>query len=1559
MFQVLCGSLSGFPGLRIAQAASRAGQIGCVALDYATPDDARKLLDTMVLSGVEFTVSLLRLTPELLDVLTDYAGRGLTRVVLSDAVTPELPMDLAALKRLALTPIVEVRSLEEAEAAQSAGADALIVKGNESGGLVGEETTFILLQRVVPNISIPVFARGGMGLHTAVAAVIAGASGIVLDWQLALCEESDVPVEVKARVARMDGSETALLGQSCGMRYRAFARPGEAAYAELKELEDTRLHAESDAAEIQEWKAAVELQTKQNRLLLIGQDGAFASRLAAEHQTVSGICRAIHAAAFHHLRLAREQKAIREESPFAEAHGTRYPIFQGPMTRVSDRAAFALAVADGGGLPFLALALMRGPQVRPLLEETHQQLGDRPWGVGILGFVPKELRDEQLAEVLKVRPPFAIIAGGRPDQAQALEKEGIRTYLHLPSPELLRMFLESGARRVIFEGRECGGHVGPRSSFVLWELMIETILTHLAGSRDRAADYHVVFAGGIHDGLSAAMVSALAAPLAEKGVRIGVLLGTGYLFTREAVSSGAIVEGFQGEALACRETILLESGVGHATRCAGTPFGEQFDREKRRLIKEGRSKEEIREALEMLNLGRLRIASKGIGRDTSNPDGTPAYVQVDDESQRREGMYMIGQVAALRHEVCTIADLHHGVSRAADHLDVAAAKVVDSRRASVSSGASAARPATDIAIIGIACVLPKAQDLTSFWQNIVNKVNAIEEIPKDRWDVDVYFDADRRAPDKIYSRWGGFLGPVAFDPARFGMPPNSVPSVDPLQLLMLELSSRALEDAGYANRPFDREHTAVIVGAGGGVGELGLGYGFRSLLPYYMTQAGGTVADASDLTRDLAHRLPTWTEDSFAGLLLNVIAGRVSNRLDLGGPNYTVDAACASSLAAVRLGISELESRSSNLAIVAGADTMQSPFGYMCFSKTQALSPTGQCRTFDETGDGIVISEGVAVAVLKRLEDATRDGDRVYAVIKGIGASSDGKDKGMTAPRPAGQIRALERAYEKAEVAPNTVGLLEAHGTGTVVGDRTEVESLTTFFSGAGAETQSCALGSVKSLIGHTKCTAGIAGLVKTALALHHKVLPPTGGVTKPNSKANFVQSPVYVNTEARPWLARLDGAPRRAGVSAFGFGGTNFHAVLEEAAPNGSSASPTQVLRDWPAELFLWKGDSPDAILGALGLLASSLANGAQPRLADLAAAVCREHDKATGPHCLAIVAGSLEDLRSKIEAAGAAVRKRDSFFRDPRGIYYSAEPLAAGKVGFLFPGQGSQRPNMLLDLSIAFPFIRDVFERADASLGHSLKKPLSAFIFPPPTFTEEAKNATDTALKQTNVAQPAVGAADMAMYRLLSSLGIQPDMAAGHSYGEFAALCAAGAIPVRRSDAHFRGARPLHSRGRHGRARNDGSSRRRRIGRRSGGEGDRRRGDREPEFAPANGDFRHGTGYRRGAATLRDQEYLLPSVSGFVCVSFQPRGRSPGTARPVAGEIVCAARGHSGLFQYHGSATLEGSGGDSQAACRAPGPAGPVCRRSTGDVRGRRQGVHRGRSWKSADGPCGTDAW
>ena len=390
------------------------------------------------------------------------------------------------------------------------------------------------------------------------------------------------------------------------------------------------------------------------------------------------------------------------------------------------------------------------------------------------------------------------------------------------------------------------------------------------------------------------------------------------------------------------------------------------------------------------------------------------------------------------------------------------------------------------------CLLPKAPNVRAFWANILNKVDAIGEIPKERFNIDLYYDPDRKAKDKIHSRWGGFLDPVPFDPMRYGIPPNALPSIDPLQLLALVTVDQALRDAGYHDREFPRQKTSVILGLSGGLGDVGLQYAVRSMLQQFISKPPA----------ELLQELPEWTEDSFAGLLLNVAAGRVANRFDLGGVNFSVDAACASSLAAVYLAARELADHSSDMAIVGGVDTAQSPFGYLCFAKAQALSGRGRCRTFDESADGIAISEGISMMVLKRLEDAERDGDRIYAVIKGVAGSSDGKGSSMTAPRLEGQILALQRAYAQAGIRPSTVGLMEAHGTGTYAGrcQRTGRRGRACFRPMAPTPA-SCAIGSVKSMVGHTKSAAGITGLMKVALALYHKTLPPTLHVEKPNPK--------------------------------------------------------------------------------------------------------------------------------------------------------------------------------------------------------------------------------------------------------------------------------------------------------------------------------------------------------------------------------------------------------------------------------------------------------------------------
>lgn len=453
----------------------------------------------------------------------------------------------------------------------------------------------------------------------------------------------------------------------------------------------------------------------------------------------------------------------------------------------------------------------------------------------------------------------------------------------------------------------------------------------------------------------------------------------------------------------------------------------------------------------------------------------------------------------------------------------------------------ASQAGSGIAIVGMSCILPGADSLTQYWENILNCRVAITQIPPERFDSQKYFSRKRRDRDCIYSKWGGFLNPVQFNPVEFGIPPSSLPYIDAMQLLALRIVRDALNDSGYAGGDFANDNTAVVVAASGGFGELGQAYVFRSLLPLLnLDERRASWPPESGTV------IPPWTSQSFPGLLVNLTAGRVANRFDLGGPNYVVDAACASSLAALRMAMYELESGATKMVIVASTDTNQSPFAYLCFSRVQALSPSGRCCPFDESADGTVISEGAAALVLKRLEDAVRDGNRIYAVVKGVGASSDGRAKGLTTPDSRGQRVALERAYSRAEVAPCSIRLIEAHGTSTVLGDLAEAAALIGFFESRSAAPASIAVGSVKGNIGHSKAVAGLAGLIKTALALYHRILPPTVSLSKPIT--SFTQTvPIYLNTVPQSWERSSRETPLRAGVSAFGFGGTNFHAVLEE----------------------------------------------------------------------------------------------------------------------------------------------------------------------------------------------------------------------------------------------------------------------------------------------------------------------------------------------------------------------------------------------------------------------------
>lgn len=457
----------------------------------------------------------------------------------------------------------------------------------------------------------------------------------------------------------------------------------------------------------------------------------------------------------------------------------------------------------------------------------------------------------------------------------------------------------------------------------------------------------------------------------------------------------------------------------------------------------------------------------------------------------------------------------------------------------------------DVAIIGMSCVFPGASDVTTYWENILGKVDAVTD-PPDDWEGLEHYDPASTANDRIYCKAGGWLKDVSFTPTEFGIMPVAVDGADPDHFLGLALAHRALEDAGYADAAFDRTRAEVIVGRGTYINRA-----FTNQLQHCLV-IDQTIAllkqlhpqhtdhELRAIKDGLKTALAPFAADTAPGLVPNVMTGRIANRLDFMGPNFTVDAACASSLVALELAVQDLRSGKADLSLVGGANVATAAPTFMLFCQLNALSRREEIRPFDRDADGTILGEGYGMIVLKRAEDAFRDGDRVYALVKSIGVASDGRAQSVLSPRIDGEELAIRRAYEAGGVVPSSVGLIEAHGTGTIVGDAVEVQALTRVFGLRNGRSPSCALGTVKSMIGHLIPAAGIAGVIKAALALHHKVLPPTLRCENPNPRLELYKTPFYINGDSRPWIHGAQ-TPRRAAVNAFGFGGINAHAVLEE----------------------------------------------------------------------------------------------------------------------------------------------------------------------------------------------------------------------------------------------------------------------------------------------------------------------------------------------------------------------------------------------------------------------------
>ncbi len=685
-----------------------------------------------------------------------------------------------------------------------------------------------------------------------------------------------------------------------------------------------------------------------------------------------------------------------------------------------------------------------------------------------------------------------------------------------------------------------------------------------------------------------------------------------------------------------------------------------------------------------------------------------------------------------------------------------------------------------IAIIGMGAIMPQAHNLQEFWSNIVDKVNCITDVPASRWKIDDYYDPDPSVPDKTYCKRGGFLPEVDFDPMEFGLPPNILEVTDVSQMLSLLVAKEALTDAGYfQSEDKIRERTGVILGVGGGQ-KLITPLASRLQYPVWdevLKSYGIGDTDREKIIERMKLAYIRWEENSFPGMLGNVVAGRIANRFDLGGTNCVVDAACASTMAALKMALSELTEHRADMMVTGGVDTDNSIFMYMCFSKTPAFSKGTNPRPFDTGSDGMMVGEGIGMMILKRLEDAERDGDRIYAVIKGLGSSSDGRFKSIYAPRGEGQEKALRRAYEDAGFSPATVGLVEAHGTGTVAGDTTEVTTIIRYFNQHDTQQQHVALGSVKSQIGHTKASAGAAGLIKTALALHHKVLPPTLNVDEPNPKFDIPNSAFYINTEARPWVLASDDTPRRAGVSSFGFGGTNFHVVLEEYRSDHRSEYR---LHTTPQAIILNAGSIDQLRTQITTALNGLLSEDGAGHFLNLVRAT-RDTAIPMAASRVGFVALTASEAAGLLQVAQEMLTKSPDAeaWQHPKGVFFrrSGQNLTGHMVA-LFSGQGSQYLEMGRELALNFPEIRQSFGQIDGLMKRDGLPSLSSVVFPRPAFSAEEKQAQEAALQGTDYAQPAIGALSAGLFRVLRTAGFRADFTAGHSFGELTALWAAGAL-------------------------------------------------------------------------------------------------------------------------------------------------------------------------------------
>ncbi len=1044
--------------------------------------------------------------------------------------------------------MLELKDINLNEQIKAIDPHALILKGNEAGGKVSRYSSFILMQWYLKNSGFPLFIQGGVGRYTAAGMLAAGVSGLVMDSQFLMTDEAPVSENFKKLLGMVDESDSTEIIYNEEDIYRVFAKLGTKIVKDLKqqavELLDDPQGKQKIYQSICDNMAQFDKTDVQfiQSLFYLGQDGVFAKDFVKSSTSIGEIIPAFFKDIGQHLDCVDAFDPVKPDSEFAKDQGTKFPLIQGPMANISDNSDFANQVLSAGALPFLAVGSLPVSLADNMLGDAAKKVDNFGAGlVGIEAFNP--MVKNHLEMVKKYKVPYALFAGGIPSQVAELEKAGTKTYLHTPSVSMMENAIKNGCKRFIFEGGEAGGHVGTLSSMVLWEDAIATLLN----KEYDLSDLYLVFAGGIATCYASFFISGMTSFLAQKGAKVGIQVGTAYLFADEIVDTKCVKKQYRDIIIRENKTMVIGKSLGLASRTAPTQFARMMIENEAEMLKNKESLENRKRSFEKRNIGSLLIGAKGFLPDFKRP-GEKYYTWFDDEEHMEKGNFLVGDSLAFFDKAVTIKEIHDKYfnfkSRLVNNLN--RLEIFSSPKNKIND---------EIAVVGIGCTLPDADDPDSLWDNILSKKYSISPMPEARFDRELFYDPDRGAEDKTYTILAGHVDHFEFDWERFGYNKEKAKRLSRSQKMVLQTAYKAVEHAGYLGEDNrfaceDPARTAVII-ATCLSNELGNSLQFKYWYPEVVSMMEKTKeykaltdeqkeAVKQTLLEGMEGDNPGY--DPVHGILLNIEASRVARHLGARGANYIVDAACASSVTAVKAAVGELLSGEHDQVVVGGVNTHLAPESFIGFAKMGTLSEKGS-YPFDQRADGFVLGEGSVVFVLKRMKDALRDNDKIYGIINSIGSSSDGRGKAIAAPNPNGQVLSVQRCFEeiREDIKPEDIGFIEAHGTSTVIGDQAELQTLNAIYKKADA-----GVSSIKSQIGHLLGCAGSAGLLKALLAVNKGMLPPNGQFKKLSKNHDLKDSGLFIVENGKEWEVR-PGVSRKAAVSSYGFGGINYHIVIEQ----------------------------------------------------------------------------------------------------------------------------------------------------------------------------------------------------------------------------------------------------------------------------------------------------------------------------------------------------------------------------------------------------------------------------